>query len=170
MKVKYTGLNEEIVLSINLNGKPQQRSFVRNRWSEIPNEVAEIVLKSDYFISESSVNFDKNIPSGTTILLKRGYALGDLIQLIPVVRYLKRKYNFVIHIWTSSQYVSFLKMFNVFDEVYGNKPKMKYDHFYILDGVLESDHSLKNEERSMHRVKIFENFFNVEVDFYDFHL
>ena len=35
-------------------------------------------------------------------------------------------------------------------------PKDDYKHFVMLDGVLENDHSLKNEHRNMHRVKIYE--------------
>jgi hypothetical protein len=38
----------------------------------------------------------------------------------------------------------------------------------MLDGVLENDHSLKNEQRNMHRVKIYERFFNISIDKYDF--
>jgi hypothetical protein len=47
-------------------------------------------------------------------------------------------------------------------------PKDDYKQFIMLDGVLENDHSLKNEHRHMHRVKIYESIFNISIDKYDF--
>ena len=143
--------------------------MMRNQWYDIKDEnFAKILLKSKNFISEENLKFDGNISPNGVILLKRGYALGDLIQLVPVIKYMKRKLKYKFSLWTSCQFAEIMKWFNIFEEVHTEKPRKMYDKFFILDGVLESDHSLSNNERQIHRIKIFEKFFGIEIDEYDF--
>ena len=169
MKIKYVGLQEKIFISFILNKRTFVRHFTRNVWQDIKDESdAEFILKNPYFISEKHLIFDHKQEITETILIKRGYALGDLIQLVPVIKYMKRKLGLKFALWTSPQYATIMKWFNIFEAVFDNRPKKNYKHFLILDGVLESDHSLSNSERNIHRIKIFENFFKIEIDEYDF--
>lgn len=46
--------------------------------------------------------------------------------------------------------------------------KNKYDRVFYLDGVLECDHSLTADARMKHRVHLYEEFFGIKVDKYDF--
>ena len=136
----------------------------RNQWYDIADDVAKVLLKESYFLSQEQVDFTKI--KNTEILIQRSYALGDLIQLIPVVRHLKKSHNLKISLLTAQQYVDFMGEFNVFENIYNTIPKNKFEHFFILDGILEDDHSLINDERLMHRVKIYERFFGITLDTY----
>lgn len=138
--------------------------LTRNQWYDIDDSIAEVLLKNPYFLSQDQVNFNKI--KNTEILIQRNYALGDLIQLIPVVRHLKKSHNLKISLVTSQRYVDFMGEFNVFEHIYSTIPKNKFEHFFILDGILEDDHSLINDERLMHRVKIYERFFGISLDTY----
>jgi len=169
MKIKFTGLQEKIFICLRVSGVEYKKHLIRNQWYDIKDEkLSEILLRSKNFISEENLKFDGNVSTNGVILLKRGYALGDLIQLVPVIKYMKRKLNYKFALWTSFQFAEIMKWFNIFEEVHSEKPRKVYEKFLILDGVLESDHSLSNTEREIHRIKIFENFFGIEIDEYDF--
>jgi hypothetical protein len=169
MKIKYTGLQEKIFIDIRVKGKDYKRHFERNIWTDVGDlDVAKSLLKSPFFLCEENFKFKIEDNEDSVILLKRCYALGDLIQLVPVIKYMKRKLGYKFALWTSIRYAEVMKWFNIFEDVYADLPRKKYKNFFILDGVLESDHSLSNGERELHRIKIFERFFNVEVDYYDF--
>ncbi len=167
MKVKYAGLQDTIFVTICINGVNYMRHFKRNTFYDLPDDIAKAILKNRFFISDVDLNFnncDKELP----ILLQRKYALGDLIQLIPIVKYLKRTQGLKFSLVTSERFVETMKWFNIFENVYSRMPKADYEQFIMLDGVLENDHSLKNEHRNMHRVKIYESIFNISIDKYDF--
>lgn len=91
------------------------------------------------------------------INIVRNYALGDLIQLVPVVRMLpciKKK------ITTVDRFVSLKKMFP--DIRFSTNTSFEKNEIRIsLNGVLERDHSLKNDQRQQHRVDIYSNFLEI---------
>ena len=164
------GLQEKVFVDVYLNDKHHMKYFIRNRWYDIKDDdFGKYLLQSHYFLSEEQICFNFNVNENDKILLKRGYALGDLIQLIPVVKYLKKKYNCKFSLWCSPRFYDIMVWFNVFDYVYTKRPKIyDFDQFYILDGLLESDHSIINKERKMHRIKIFEHFFGIDISEHDF--
>lgn len=187
MKIKYTGLYDKI--QICLIQYCYFKQFVRNNWTEVPDKIAEILLKEEYFLSEDDLKFIKpseTIPQETKIIAQtpielkdtrfklgiiRFGALGDLIMLLPVARYLKRLYNFNITLITQERFVGPMKrVIDAFDNVIniGLYKKSNYDKTVCLDGVLEQDHSLTNHERLIHRTKLYERFFGINVDNYDF--
>lgn len=168
MKIKYTGLQETIFVNMIVECVEYKRHFVRNEWTNIHDDkIAKALLKSKFFISEDNLKFD-NCDKQQPILLQRNYALGDLIMLVPVVKYMKRALGMRFSLITSPCFVDIMRWFGIFDEVYSSMPKRGYKNYLILDGVLESDHSLTNHTRQMHRIKIYEEFFKVTVDYYDF--
>jgi hypothetical protein len=124
----------------------------------------------------SEADFQDIIPAlekGGKIAIDRYGALGDLIQLLPVARYLKRKYP--IHLTLVCQ-LSFGHILerekDAFDSIISKSKFCKFDYkrSFYLDGVLECDHSTTNEDNNYHRTKLYERFFGIEVDRYDWHL
>lgn len=91
------------------------------------------------------------------ITLQRMYALGDLIMLVPVVRYLQKLKNNTIYIATTDR---------IYRQINGMFPDIRfitidaYEPFHhgpciVLDSILEHDHSLENDEHNYHRSEIF---------------
>lgn len=168
MKIKYTGLQEKIFVNMIVECVEYKQHFVRNEWTNIHDDkIAKALLKSKFFISEDNLKFD-NCDKQQPILLQRNYALGDLIMLVPVIKYMKRTKGMRFSLITSPCFVDIMKWFGIFEEVFSGTPKRGYKNYLILDGILESDHSLTNHTRQMHRIKIYEEFFQVSVDYYDF--
>lgn len=167
-RLKYTGLYDRIYVEVPLKGETFRSHFSRNIYYDIENqEVVDILLKSPYWLSEK--NFKYILQSaGTLVTIRRGYALGDLIQIIPVIKYMKREFELRFILYTEDKYVAIMKWFNVFEDVFGGFPKVKPENYFMLDGVLENDHSLINEDRHIHRIKLYEKFFHISVDYYDF--
>ena len=173
MKIKYTSGYDMIEKRI-----LEYRAcliFKRNEWKEVPDKIAEILLKEETFISEQDFVFDKKYlkTSNLNIGINRFGALGDLIMLLPVIRYLKRITNNKFHLITQHNFVPiFQKEISTFTTTipYNKYKRMDYDKVVYLDGVLENDHSLTNNDRLEHRVKLYEKFFGIDIDFYDFHL
>ena len=97
-----------------------------------------------------------------TVVLVREYALGDLIQLIPVVREFKKKKNVNrVIISTADRFVTYLsKLFSdiTFSTLLDSSHTKKIGIKVNLNGVLEADHSLQNEQRNVHRVSIYSDF------------
>jgi hypothetical protein len=170
MLVKYTDHMEEI--QIKILQKNYISHFKRNVWKEVPDEIGKMLLKDPCFMSTEDVVFDKETfnNSNMKIGLKRFGAFGDLLMLLPVVRYLKRTTQNKYFLITNPQYVKIMKKTQVFDGVIENSQlrKEKFNKVYYLDGVLEKDHSLTNHQRMMHRIKIYEEFFQITLDKYDF--
>ena len=168
--IKYTGMSDEILVYID-----DIKTFIpfkRNQWFEVSDIIANSLLKKDKWIDKEDfiVNLSE-FKNPITIGFFRFGALGDLIQLVPIARYIKRQYNHRIILITQHIHVEFMKNFkDVFIEVLPNTGfhKSKVDKLVNLDGVLECDHSLINEEREFHRVFLYERFFNIKCDFYDF--
>jgi hypothetical protein len=169
IKIKYTNSYER--LQVILHKYNFDKIFIRNKWESIPRKIAKELLKRRNFISEEDTIFNPGIlkQENLKIALDRFGAYGDLLQLIPVVKYLKRKTTHKIYLLTNSQYINDFKSFKIFDDVYLNNINRKiFDKVIYLNGVLESDHSLTNHQRAMHRIKIFEEFFYIHIDKYDF--
>jgi hypothetical protein len=107
------------------------------------------------------------------ICISRFGALGDLIQLVPIMKYFKDNSKSVFTLATSKQYVPIFKeQSHLFDNVIetSNLRKNEFDKVIMLDGVLENDHSLCSDERLIHRTKLYEKFFGVTIGKYDFSL
>lgn len=185
MKIKYTGLYENI--NICLIEYNYFKQFHRNDWTEVPEKIADILLKEEYFLCEKDMEFTnvafntptKVIPNKTPedkrykLAIIRFGALGDLIMLLPVARYLRRVYNFNITLCTQGRFVEQIKRAkDAFDSVIvvNDYRKSNFDKTVCLDGVLEQDHSLTNHERLVHRTILYERFFNIKIDNYDFSL
>jgi ADP-heptose:LPS heptosyltransferase len=111
----------------------------------------------------------EDLPKYKAITCLRRYALGDVIQLIPVVRILRDTYKYKnVYILTSYEHFRTLK-FLFPDILFGEHRTLDsgmQERFGIvvnLDGVLEKDHSAKNSENSMHRIHIYLKFFGLQV-------
>jgi hypothetical protein len=167
MLIKYTGLTETLLMSLSLNGKNTNIHMQRNVWYDFDEVVGQILLKKSNFVDYKKVDISK-VSKDETVLIQRMYALGDLIQLVPVIRFLKDKYSLKFDLKTSPQFVEFMKCFNIFEKVHCKNVNKEYNVTYVLDGVLEDDHSTVNDNRLLHRVKIYENFFNIEIENHDF--
>lgn len=172
MKIKYTSSYDQIQLFLfKENCFP---SFRRNEWKEVPDHVAKVILKDNAnFYCEADFIFDTKefLNNRLNICISRFGALGDLIQLIPIMKYFKDNSKSIFTLATSKQYVSVFKtQTHLFDNVIENSNlrKSEFDKVIMLDGVLESDHNLSNEEHLIHRVKLYEKFFGVTIETYDF--
>lgn len=169
IKIKYTDGFERMRKNIPLHDFTQE--FVRNQWADVPLNIALIILKDPKFVCEHDIIFDPEIFNsvGLNVGIKRFGAFGDLIQLIPIIKHLKARSKNKYTLITNQQYVSDMKEFNVFDNVVSTGTNLALFHKVIyLDGVAESDHSLTNHQRYMHRVNIFEDFLNLKLQTYDF--
>ena len=138
---------------------------------DIPNIVFPTVIHpGTVFDSSAYTNLNKDafVPFDQEMFrnqehvgLHRNYALGDLIQLIPVIRYFKKYYNVKnVTVYTTDDYSKALK------EIYKDirfEPACLLDSGYCkgiifnLNGILEQDHSLVNSENHKHRVEIYLN-------------
>lgn len=167
-KVMYTGSYKRVFVNIDAKPFPFLKHLDRNVWYSLDKQIADYLLRSPNYISEDNLTINKAIKVDDVILIKRSYALGDLIQLIPVIKFMKKRYQYKFILWTSPQFVDIMKWFKIFEDVICAKPKERYEHFLILNGVLESDHSLTNWQSRVHRIKIYEKFFKIEIDEYDF--
>jgi len=171
MKIKFTGLYEKI--DIILIEHRFYHTFTRNLWVDIPDKIASILTKDEHFLTEEDIIFNPEIlkKSNLRLALNRFGALGDLIMLLPVARYLKQTTNCTIDLITQSQYTPFLcREHDAFDNVLPTSlyKKNSYDKTVYLDGVLEQDHSVVNPDRLLHRTKLYERFFGIEIKEYDF--
>ncbi len=169
IKIKYTDGYERIRKII-----PQHDftyEFKRDEWVDVPLNIALILLKDHHFISEEDMLFSPTIfnAAGLNIGIKRFGAFGDLIQLIPIIKHLRKISNNKYTLITNKSYVNDMKDFGIFhDVIVSGSDLSKFDKVIYLDGVAEKDHSLTNHQRFMHRVKIFEEFLNICVSEYDF--
>ncbi len=171
IKIKYTDGFEKIRKIIPLHDFTCE--FKRNEWTEVPLNIALILLKDTRFICEKDMMFSPAIfnAAGLNIGIKRFGAFGDLIQLIPIIKHLRKISNNKYTLITNKQYVDDMKDFDVFHNVVASGHDLsKFDKVIYLDGVPEQDHSLTNHQRLMHRVKIFEEFLNISVSDYDFNV
>lgn len=169
MLIKYTDWYDTLTVRVpelNFSGY-----FQRNVWKNVPDIVAKELLKMSHFICEEDIKFDGTMPTTPGHFgLNRFGALGDLIMLIPVVRYLRRTTQHRFTLITSPRYIQTFKPFPDFVDVISSSAmdKSKFDKVLYLDGVLENDHSLTSGERLKHRIHIFEEFFKIKIDKYDF--
>ncbi len=169
VKIKYTDCYEKLLVIIDRYNFTKE--FIRNEWTWVPKHVAVKLLKNNYFITEQDIIFNPDIfkKAGLKIGLKRFGAYGDLLQLVPIVKYLKRTTNNKYYLLTNDCYIEDFKKYNIFDDVFkSNKARNWFDKVIFLDGVLEKDHSNSNHERYLHRIHIVEEFFNINLDYYDF--
>lgn len=171
IKIKYTDGYDKI--RKNIPSHDFTCEFKRNEWADVPLNIALILLKDTRFICEDDLIFSPAIfnAAGLKIGIKRFGAFGDLIQLIPIIKHLRKISNNRYTLITNKQYVDDMKDFAVFhDVVVSGSDMTRFDKVIYLDGVAEQDHSLTNHQRHMHRVKIFEEFLNISVSVYDFNV
>ncbi len=163
MEITYSGLYSSIIISIPTSNGKFSKIFTRGEWYNVPEEVFNILIKNDHFTSKECLT---NILRYEHIYLKRLYALGDLIMLVPVARYLQKK-GVRITLITSPRFVEFMKEFDCFVDVITTTIKDN-SPIIVLDGILERDHNIKNNERICHRSDIYAKFLNLDIDEYDF--
>ena len=114
-----------------------------------------VAIANEYF---KPFNFD-DFYNKERVGFQRDFAMGDLIQLIPVVREFKKFYNVKeVEIYTSQDYYRLLKP--LFEDIkfYDSTSMLsrnKCDILYNLNGMLEKDHSITNVENQIHRVGIY---------------
>lgn len=162
MYIKYSDGGKEQVLVLT---NRKRFHFVRNVWKDIPDEYCDEILKNPEFISNDDEFFDRKsfYNANKIVALKRFSALGDIIQLIPIVHHLNSISNNKYILYTQLQYVELFKSFNVFYDVI-NELDDRIDKVIHLDGVLESDHILGNEDCYLHRIKIYEKYFGINIE------
>lgn len=89
----------------------------------------------------------------------RDFAMGDLIQLIPVARYFKKYYNIEkVTIYTNSDYVNILRALSddvSFMSTRALNETTKHDVVMCMNGLLEKDHSTKNKDKDLHRIYLY---------------
>ena len=130
-----------------------------------PNMIFDAdTITMDINIVQNVVPFScDSIKEQKKIVLCRTYALGDVIQLIPIARHLRKTYGMKVTIATSDRYTRTIKtLFPEFTIIpYTSRNLVESDIYGIklgLDGVLEADHSNTNPERLIHRVHIYSKF------------
>lgn len=100
-----------------------------------------------------------------SVLFIRSFALGDVIQLIPVLRRVKEHYRIKkITICTMSDILKLQPIFPDIKFMTENTMRSLEDKFPIkvnLDSILECDHSLENQQNSQHRIDIYFKFFDL---------
>lgn len=174
MKIKYTDLYQKINVAL-----PEFKffnSFKRNVFQEVPDHIAKKLLENNFFISETDTIFTHEIFKKEKVKIGffRYGAMGDLIQLLPIARYFKKTYpNLELHLICDLRFCDIFKREkDAYDKVLSKLEfhKNEYDKIIYLDGVLENDHSLVNNDRNYHRVKLYELFFNISLQEYDFHI
>lgn len=93
------------------------------------------------------------------IAFVRKFALGDLLQLIPVIRIVKKRLhlNDVTILTTTDlgKVLSWLYRDLKFGDCDSHTSYERFDLTYSLEGYLEQDHSLGNPQNGKHRVNIF---------------
>lgn len=137
-----------------------------------PNDIFDAThVKVDIRNNPAFRKFSHDILNGAeNVTLSRDYALGDLIQLIPVAREFKKQKNIKnLYIATSDRFIltlkklfpdlNFIRNININDK--------KYGILIHLNSILENDHSLKNEQRNMHRVDIYGRFLETNLSVLD---
>lgn len=147
----------------------------RYRWYDVEEKYAKRILQNNYFMSEEDFkNIRTTFEKGKQrVAIDRYGALGDIIQLLPIARHLKAHYDVHLTLVCQLSYGNILKREkDAFDEVISKAHfnKFQFDRVFYLDGVLECDHSTQNIERNHHRVKLYEQFFGITLQKYDFHL
>jgi hypothetical protein len=168
MKVKFTDWYDSI--NIRIPEMNFDHPFRRNTWVEVPEFIATELLKSPMFVCEADLQFDSRVfLTPGNFAINRFGALGDLIQLLPVVRHLKLS-GHKFSLYTQQQYVSIFSEIGIFESVNtsGSLDKRIYDRVFYLDGVLENDHDLQSPDRLKHRIHIYEEFFGIKITNYDF--
>jgi len=111
------------------------RSFYRNRFTAIPNFLSLIK-------KQGKLSF----------YLQRTFALGDMLMLVPVIRYL-RTLGYDPWIRTTDLFTKILDYLGVFVEMVEH-PHHLEGHGISLDGVIERDHRDKALSH-IHRVYIY---------------
>jgi hypothetical protein len=175
MLIKYTDSYEKIHINI-----PEFKflyTFTRNTYYDIPEKPAQYLLKtSRFFLAKDDTIFstDLLLNKKCKVCFNRFGALGDLIQLLPIARYFKKQNtHLTLYLACHPSYVpTFSREKDAFDKVISKQEYMRedFDKVIYLDGSLESDHSLSNDERLLHRIKLYEKFFNISLQEYDFSL
>jgi len=127
-----------------------------------PGSVFDETIYKCILLDEYFKKFDSSFLSKyKNISLIRAYAMGDILQLIPVARYLKRVYNYTnTYIVTNNEFKVFGSIFK--DIKFISECLLWGESFDFglkvnLDGCLEKDHSLSNKENALHRIEIYFN-------------
>jgi hypothetical protein len=147
----------------------------RNQYYDVPLYIADKFRGSMHFFFNECEHIDKlceKYPQKRFAFHRWG-ALGDILQLVPVAKYINRTFGCQITLITSPIFqTTFNKTTDAFDEVLHitEFDRYQFDRVIFLEGVLEQDHAPNNRESKIHRVKLYEEFFGISIDRYDFSL
>lgn len=132
-----------------------------------PGSVFDETIYKTYFPPEYFREFQlSDLTSYKNLTLIRAYAMGDIIQLVPVARYLRNKFNYKdVYIATHSDFKPLGFLFK--DIKFTTENMISGDSFDYglkinLDGRLEKDHSTSNTENAVHRIEIYLNTFGIK--------
>jgi ADP-heptose:LPS heptosyltransferase len=101
------------------------------------------------------------------VTVRRDFALGDLIMLIPVLRKFKEYFNIsTIQVMTAQRFLTTCqKLFPEFKFVSDEYMYcINLGLFLNLNSVLEMDHSVKNTEKNLHRCFIYASSIGFEIE------
>jgi len=134
-----------------------------------PNMIVDLSAYKD--IDHSSfAEFNMNcIVGADNLTIHRDYALGDLIQIVPVCRMLKKKLGIKnVKVITSDRFAKELSYiyndirFFTKEWLNGDISQLNFGFILSTNGILERDHSIENKENAQHRVFIYLDFFNLK--------
>lgn len=141
---------------------------------DVPSSIFPIAVSPGTIIESSSykiipkdafVEFNSDMfYNKEHVYLFRNYALGDLLQLIPVSRIFKKHYSVKkITIITTEDYAK--KLRPIYKDIYFDTEHSIVHNTdsicFNLNGCLEKDHSLESSEHAKHRVEIYLNLLGI---------
>lgn len=171
VKMKFTGLRSRIEIR-DLESK-YFLTMSNNVYYDVPEYIAAKYRNDSHFFFQECEKIDslcERYPSKNFGFHRWG-ALGDIFQLVPVAKYIKRVYQCKITLITEFGFHDLFKNTkDAFDDVIQMQryDRHSFDRVIFLEGVLERDHCPDNKESKMHRVKLYEEFFGINIDRYDF--
>lgn len=171
VKMKYTGLGS--TFEIRDLKTMYFKTMNCNVYADVPLYIAERYRNDPHFFfyeSDKIQDLCEKYPTKNFAFHRWG-ALGDIFQLVPVAKYIKRVFKCRITLITEFGFHDIFKNTkDAFDDVIRlyRYDRHQFDRIVFLEGVLEQDHAPNNRESKIHRVKLYEEFFGITVDRYDF--
>lgn len=136
-----------------------------------PDEIHPgVIIDDENYININRDAFEKFNPkellNSKKFSVIRTYALGDILQLIPIFRYIKEKYKVgEMYFITTDSYRRELE--KIFTDINWVSEKKSYIQEYyglvaMMDSILERDHDPGNPESKMHRIRIYLRYFGID--------
>lgn len=143
------------------------------QWYDVSDEMAA-ELKSIYpriieDYEDHNIDIPELIRSNWKVGIKRTFALGDLLMLVPIINHLNSITNNKYTLITKDCFIPTMKSLGIFHNVINtlSYKKEDFDKIVYLDGVLEFDHNPTRMDRLFHRVELYAKYFNVQIESYN---